>query len=353
MSTSDVGRVRELPLALSSWSSKRRSVLLGVLVLFLFEASLASAELPDAVTLMTELGLSKSEIASVHSGEMVSHAVEPASPRELVVGLAFKVPAPPSELMESLRTHGLDQVDSSVSQSGLISGDGVLADFEKLTFSKDPKARAKDYLQAKPGEDLNLSTNEIEAFRKLGAGAAPPAVEAQLRKMLLSRFQAYRSKGLDGIAPYARSGKDSLSAADELRTASKAAKALEKFVPEAYRLLSSYPQTKPKGTEESFGWSQFEAHGVPTIALTHYLFVPEGEAFIVVQRQFYVSASYNAEHALAAFLPTSGGTVVVYVNRTSTDQVTGFGGGAKRSIGSKLLASQIASLFETASKSLE
>lgn len=39
------------------------------------------------------------------------------------------------------------------------------------------------------------------------------------------------------------------------------------------------------------------------------------------------------------------GTLVIYVNRTSTDQVTGFGGGTKRTIGSRVLASQLEDLF--------
>ena len=34
------------------------------------------------------------------------------------------------------------------------------------------------------------------------------------------------------------------------------------------------------------------------------------------------------------------------INRTSTDAVTGFGGGAKRAIGAKVLASQLEGLFE-------
>ena len=59
-----------------------------------------------------------------------------------------------------------------------------------------------------------------------------------------------------------------------------------------------------------------------------------------------MSAGYNSEQAIAAFLPTQSGTLVVYANRTSTDQIEGFGGGAKRSIGSRVLASQLQSLFE-------
>ena len=70
----------------------------------------------------------------------------------------------------------------------------------------------------------------------------------------------------------------------------------------------------------------------------------DGNAYVVVQRMYYVSAGFNAEQAIAALVPVQGGTVMVYGNRTSTDQVTGWGGSAKRSIGSKLLESQLEAL---------
>ena len=47
-------------------------------------------------------------------------------------------------------------------------------------------------------------------------------------------------------------------------------------------------------------------------------------------------------------LPVQGGSVVIYANRTSTDQVTGWGGSVKRSIGSELLESQLEALFQKA-----
>ena len=117
-------------------------------------------------------------------------------------------------------------------------------------------------------------------------------------------------------------------------------------MPAAYQLLLDYPAAKPPGTEETFRWSQFMANGAPTIALTHGLYVPDGDAWVVVQRQYYVSGGYNSEQAIGALLPMKTGTLVIYTNRTSTDQVTGFGGGTKRSIGSKLLASQLEALYE-------
>lgn len=311
-------------------------------------ASPAAAELPDAATLLADLGLSPDEIAQIQSGKLVRHAVPPASERELTTGLAFQVPVSPSELVKSSAKDLLSRVDPNMIAYAAVPAPGSPGDFAKLTLQPDAQKRAQAYASAQPGDDLNLSTEEIGAFQKLGSGAAPSAVEPQVRSALLTRLQAYRTQGLAGIAPYARADGQSRSPAEELRTATQAAKKLQQYAPAAYQFLLSYPNGKPPGTEEIFRWSHFDAHGVPTIALTQLLLVPDGEAWIVAQRQFYVSAGYNAEQAVAAFLPSQAGTVVVYANRTSTDQITGFGGGTKRSLGSKMLASQLEGMFEKA-----
>jgi hypothetical protein len=311
-------------------------------------ASPAAAELPDAATLLADLGLSADEIAQVEAGKLVRHAVASASERELTTGLAFQVPVSPSELVKSSAKDLLDRVDPNMIAFAAVPAPGSSGDFAKLTLQPDAQKRAQAYASAQPGGDLNLSTDEIAAFQKLGSGATPSAVEPQVRSALLTRLQAYRTQGLAGIAPYAHADGKSRSPAEELRTATQASKKLQQYAPAAYQLLLSYPNGKPPGTEEIFRWSHFDAHGVPTVALTQVLLVPDGEAWIVAQRQFYVSTGYNAEQAVAAFLPSQAGTVVVYANRTSTDQITGFGAGTKRSLGSKVLASQLEGMFERA-----
>jgi hypothetical protein len=318
-----------------------------------FGATQARAEAPAPDALLAEFGFTPDEISQVHGGQILHKAEQAASERELATALAFQVPVPPTELVQASKSDILDKVDPNVTSFGVISGGGSAADFAKLTLQPDAQKRAQAYTSAGPGGDLNLSAEEIASFQKLGGGAAPAAVEAQVRASLLARLQAYQAQGLAGIAPYARGDGKTRSAGDELRTASLASKKLQTYAASAYQLLLDYPKAKPPGTLESFHWSQFEAHGVPTIALTHVLLVPDGGAWVVAQRQFYVSTGYNSEQAVAGFLPVATGTMVVYANRTSTDQVTGMGGGTKRSIGSKLLASQLEALFEKSRATLK
>lgn len=311
-------------------------------------ATPAAAQVPDAKTLLGEVGLTPDQVSQVMSGQIVRGAIKPASDRELVAAMAFQVKVAPAALVADMKSGLGNKVDPEMIAWGFISNPATAADFAKLELDPGAAARAQAYLSAQPGGDLFLSSAEIASFQELAkTRPSNEAVQAAVRNALLARAQAYQRKGLAGIAPYAFSGTQR-SAADELRTMTDASKALKKFVPQAIQMLNAYPASKPPGTEESFRWQHFNAHGTPTLALVHIAFVPDGDAWVVVQRMFYVSGSFNAEQAVAAFVPASGGTVVVYGNRTSTDQVTGFGGGAKRSIGGKLLESQLEGLFQRA-----
>jgi len=313
-----------------------------LLVALLALAAPAAAQVPDAPTLLSALGFSQDEIQQVMSGQIVrGDSMKPASDREIVAGMAFLVKDTPKDFVAKLKSGLAVKVDPQTQQTGLFNGAGSANDVAKLTLEPKASDRANAYVNASPGGDLNLSAQEIATFNALQP--SPSAVTPAVQQQLLARMQAYQTKGLDGIAPYARSS-GTRSPAEEIRTMTKAASALQRYVPAAYQMLLSYPNNKPAGMEETFRWSQINAHDTPTYTLTHALFVPDGNAYVVVQRMFYVSTGFNAEQAIAALVPVQGGTVMIYGNRTSTDQVTGWGGSAKRSIGSKLLESQLESL---------
>jgi len=321
--------------------------------LFASLSAIAQAEaptLPDAEKLLAELGFSGEEISDIKAGHFVQRALDASDDRELDTALAFLVDTPPSKLAEQLRQGMLDRVDPNTIAFAAIEGAPSAANFAKLDLKPEAEKRAKAYSKASPGEDLNLSKQEIAALRALGSASSVAAVEDAIRRALVARTQAYQARGLDGIDPYARSSGKLRSVADDLRSATTASKKLESLAPNAYQALLSYPNAKPEGLEETFEWSHFQAHGTPTIALTHTLYIPDGDAWLIAQRQFYVSTGYNCEQAISGLLPMQQGTLVVYANRTSTDQVEGFGGGAKRSIGSKLLSAQIEKLYGTIQK---
>ena len=309
--------------------------------------ALPATALPDAKDLLTEIGFPADANQQVLDGKFVTTSLEPTSERELAMAMAFLVDEPPAVLIEEAKENLVAKVDPDTLANGAISGSGSLEDFKGVAFGSDAKKQSKSFLTAKPGEDLNLSTAEIGAFAALAKqGGDTKAVEDQLRKLLLARFQAYHGQGLDGIAPYARSDGKQTDAGGDLRRAVEAASGLKKNAPDFYDAVLNYPKSRPAGLNEDFGWSHYMAHGTPVFLLDHRIWMADGEAWLMANRQYYVTAGYNVVQILGAFLPVKNGTLVIYLNRTSTDQVTGFGSSTKHTMGTKVMTSQIEKLFE-------
>ncbi len=322
---------------------RRRLIALLATVALRSSVALPSFAAPTVAALEADVGLTPDGIAQVEKGEMVETTPTDRSDRELAIGMVFLVRAPTTQVVQGFLRGGELKPDPRVAALHEVSGSGTLADFEDLRLTPHGVAEAQRYLTAAPGQTLNLSTAEIAAFRALGA-AGQTEVEAQLRGLLLARYQAYRTKGLDGGAPYDRGGGVQRSPAEELRRHS-AAKILGKYSPAFRDVLLHYPATRPEGLEERFFWIVYDRDDRPILTLRHRMALPMDDAFVVADREFYVSQGYNAVQAHAAFLPAKDGTMVFYVTRTSTDRASGFGASAKHAIGRRLMTRELQDIF--------
>ena len=295
----------------------------------------------DPQTVLDALGFPADTRARVDAGRFVEVPLPTRSDRDLNVGIAFAVAGrSPATLARTVREEKrVLQADPNVGAYGDVHGDGTAADLARLTLTP---AQQKAFASPAPGEDLNVSRDEIAVLRAAGGDAR--AVEAAVHALLLARHRAYRAKGLAGIAPYARA-KSSTSAGDDLAAVNRGARETGIVSTKLYDLVDHYPDDRPPDFAESFYWVQLRAHGEDTIALEHVFQATYDAAAVLVQRQYYVSTGYNAEQAIAAFLPVADGTLVVYTNHTSTDQVAGLGGAAKRTIGRSVMARQLEQLF--------
>jgi len=307
-----------------------------------------------AKAILAKLGFPEGSVEKIMAGSFVEHSLKPTSKRELSLALAFVVDSSPSEFAGQLDHAMAIRDDPDTIAFGEIHGEGSAGDFQALQLDEKTSRR---WLHAEAGEDFNLSSEEIAALRALrgrlgdSASVAGSVTEA-VRKILLGRYRAYRASGLAGIAPYQRGSGDSRDAGGELRRASQAAVARGVFSPVLARVLIDYPKAPAAGLKEDFYWLHFRAHGEPVLILTHRLSMPEEGGYASVQRQFYVSGGYDVEQSLAILVPDSGRSVVSYTNATFTDQLDGFGGAMRRSIGGKVLAKQLRGLYETIAKNV-
>jgi len=246
------------------------------------------------------------------------------------------------------------KADPQLSAAVLIRGPGTLADFASLVLEPDGAAEANRYLHASPGDTLNLSAEEIQAFNALAStGDDPqPRVEEQLKRLLLARYQAYLERGLGGMAPYERRSA-ATEPSGELRRAAEAAQLLKLHAPALQHLLLSYPDGKPERLEEYFYWLRYDLDGRPNYTLRHRLAMPVGEVFATADREFYVSHGYNTSQAFAGLIPVPEGTLIVYSSCVSTDQVAGFGSSVKKGIGRSVMAKQLTGIFERSRDSFQ
>ena len=297
---------------------------------------------PSADQVLTDAGLSAGDKQNVLSGQFVDLSISGVSDRDLSFAIAYLVKTTPDDLVKQLVAGKLVTGDPQVKAVGELSAAGSLADFAQLTLTDD---EARALAKAKAGEALNLSAGEIGAFTALGTGSAA-AVQEQLRRMLLARYQAYRGSGLAGIARYDRGDGRTTDLAADLRRASQSTPGLQKHVPTFQKALLDYPRAALAGTQEKFLWMKSLIHDEMTYILAHALIIPDGTARVLVRRDFYVSTGYNGEQSVAFFVPVQEGTVVISKVHAFTDQVTGFGGSLKRSIGSKVMASTMQEIYE-------
>src|SRR5262245_32901233 len=183
--------------------------------------------LPSAAQFLSEIGWAAEDQQRVLNGEFVTHDASATSENDLTLSIAFLVKTSPADLSEQIIAGNIVGADPQVVASGELNSGGDLADLAGLEVDADT---LQAFVDARPGEALNLSAGEIAEWNALyGAGAQ--AKLAQLRQMLLARFQAYRTSGLAGIAPYDRDGR-STNVEDELRSASNALSLLRKYLPD-------------------------------------------------------------------------------------------------------------------------
>ena len=304
---------------------------------------------PSADEILAEIGLSAAERQRVLKGDYVTTKVAGVSERDLAFATAFLVKTSPDELGRQLLSGTLITTDSQVQVFGILGSTPSLADFEGLKLTAD---EAKQIANDGSGDRMNLSAAELAAF-KVEKDAAPEAVEDRLRRLLLSRLEAYKASGLAGIAPYDRGGGGATDVASDLRKASEAATELKARLPGFAAVLLGYPQATFPGMEQKFVWIKSNVRGKPTFVLTHFMIGPGGEARAIARREFYVSTGYDAEQSVAGFLPVEGGSVVLYMSHAFTDQVAGAGGSVKRSMGSRIMADKMKEIFENGRKRIE
>ena len=315
-----------------------------------------AAALPTADEIMQELHISDSDRASILQGKIVDWSASEGSDRELALGMAFLVKVKPENLYEMYREALVLKQVSVITANGKLTGEGTMADLAGVKLQPNGEKEAKRYLNVEPGSEMNLDAKEMAAFQALKAGGDADAVpvekvEVLIRQELLARYQAYRTQGLPGIAPYERGHGQQRLAGDELLLSTKQMTGVAKHLPTFYKFLLNYPKgldkEEAKNLEEFFYWLNIDVFGRPMFVLVHRILYHLGDdAAMAIERHYYTSHDYNSMLQGIAALPTKDGTFLFYIGRVSTDQVAGFGSSALHPISRAITAPYIKDMFQ-------
>ena len=231
-------------------------------------------------------------------------------------------------------------------------------------------AMMKLYTTFTGGEALNLSVEEIAHFQALGKDATQAQIETTLGHVLQGRFLEYQQRGLAGISPYRRAKKHDFYPGKELIEKTQKSTLLHEHAAKFGQYIAAWPHgTDPQQcAQETFGWMNYNLDNAPSIALYHRIIWTDPtyrKTKFLMHRTYYVSSGHNSVQQLGFVVPvrssseteaatdsqtTKTSLLVGFSSRTSTDKVTGFGGSAKRAIGSRIMGGRIAENMEALRK---
>jgi hypothetical protein len=317
--------------------------------------SQAAAALPTVDDFMERLQISGGDKQRILDGKIVDWSPSEGSDRELALGMAFLAKVQPEDLAKMYRQAVITKEIPVITALGWITGEGTIAELASLKLEPNAEKEARRYLEVEPGDKLNLDSNEMAAFQTLKSASKKSKVpvmqvETLIRQRLLARYQAYRAKGLRGIAPYERGHGDQREAGDELILSTKQLFLAAKYFPTFYNFLLKYPkgmtEEEARNLEEFFYWLNIDVFGRPTYVLMHRMLYHAGDAMVAVERQYYASHDYNSMQQVMAWFPIKEGTFCFYLGRVSTDQVAGITSPALHPVSRMIAAPYIKDMFE-------
>jgi hypothetical protein len=302
----------------------------------------AQTQAPSIEEMVQRVGFSDAAVQKAKGGEVVAESLEATSDKDLALAVAAKIQASPQTVYDFVEADKLAKFQTVTISDGRIDpASPSLADM-KLTEETLGKL-AKD-----PGGLFYMSEAEAAKISEAGKSGTAAALAAY-QEVLAARAKAYWEKGLDGITPYQGNGR---SPAEDLGHANQAAKTFLRH-PELQAELDAVPSASPGNAEHQLSWAVQKGRDQEAPVLIHrILYQGEGgKAF--VSRRFYSGYDYDSLEIVVGVLPAQdGNSAVFYTNHTYTSQVAGFGGGAKRSIGTKLLEKDVVAEMQRAQKTI-
>ena len=321
------------PQSLMAWVAVA-GLLLGVTML----GDMAAQPEDTLEFLRTHFRFSTSELRDLASGRAPVRSLDTTDGREIAIAGTVRVPISPAEYVRQLRDIVAFKRHEAVQQIGTFSIPPRVSDMAGLTLDSD---HLGDLRKCEVDDcDVQLSRAAIERLRsEVNWSRVAPAVEANrvFREILTDQVARYLQAGDTALMTYENHG-EPLVVADEFRAMVDAPPALLRHFPGLQHHVASFPRGRAADAEDIIYWSKEDVGPKVIISVTHMVIAPVNDGgpvlFTAASKQLYGSHYFDSSLGLTLLLRDSdpGSTVLVYVNRSRIDALSGFLGGLKRAI---------------------
>ncbi len=272
---------------------------------------------------LRDFDVTEEEVRKLESGEVLAFSDEALefSKRELSADAMVVVDTDHATVLSVM-----DEDSTIIPVKYLIDNRQVFseADFEEVRFTEDDMKEVERFFSRKLGKHHNLDVEEqsvvediVAPYRNGTQAEKIEAASAAMRSILVSRFNAYREAGLDGVGAYDRSRRKQVDVGAELKLTNSAALAFEDDFPEFVTLLTRYP-TGAECCRHEFRWLKVRLHKRPAFALAHTMMQSTDDFALITERYFYVSNSLNSVQITVMWLPyEEGGSLGLAVSASA------------------------------------
>ena len=228
--------------------------------------------------------------------------------------------------------------------------------FSIVSIEPTENKEAEKAMQADLLESFNLGQEEARWFKAAtddaakrgaqGAARVQPIV-ASWRRVLASRYDAYRKGGLAAIRSYQREDGKQFYPGRELSKTTNAMPGLKATLPDLHQALLVYPKPAQHNYESRFFVIKQIIEDRPAFVLKHWVLDTRPDHLVLIERLFYMSHSLNTMQIVIAAMPYDDKrTLVTLTNQSFTEAVAGRGGAIAHAIGRKIVTRQVRPLFE-------
>ena len=219
--------------------------------------------------ILTALGLTSEQSASIESGRAVAKVLPWGGPSEVYVFGAVHVDGAPETYLKAARDVNRLRGTPGYLGVGELPDDATVSDLTPLSLDADDVTALKNCREG--ACEVQLPQAPIQAVRdtvNFSRSDAAEQVNALARQMIVALVRRYRQGGLRALGEY-RDKEHPARVSDEFETMMTRASVLPDVIPELRRYLLEYPNALLPNADSFFFWEKVDFGLKPTIRVNH------------------------------------------------------------------------------------